>query len=75
MADVLKMVGGSREVGKYLEKVTGRKAANWPVSRAMFEYLVNGEYAGDLPPGRYRVLLTMDLSGKSMTRTAEMEVR
>jgi hypothetical protein len=36
---------------------------------------IRGEYAGNLEPGRYHVLLTMDLSGKSMTRTAEMEVR
>jgi hypothetical protein len=49
-ADVLKMVGGSRQVGKYLEKVTGRRPASWPVSRAMFEYLVNGAYVDDLPP-------------------------
>lgn len=49
-ADVLKMVGGSREIGKYLEKATGQKRSNWPVSKAMFEYLVNGEYVDDLPP-------------------------
>lgn len=49
-ADVLKMVGGSREIGKYLEKVTGQKRANWPVSKALFEYLVNGVYVDDLPP-------------------------
>jgi len=36
---------------------------------------IRGEYAGDLRPGRYRVLLTMDLQGKSMTRTAEMVIR
>ena len=36
---------------------------------------IRGEYAGDLRPGRYRVLLTMDLQGKSLTRTAEMEIR
>jgi TROVE domain len=48
-ADVLKMVGGSREIGKYLEKVTSRKRPNWPVSKAMFEYLVNGKYIDDLP--------------------------
>ena len=36
---------------------------------------IRGEYPGDLKPGHYHVLLTMDLSGKSMTRTAEMEVR
>jgi hypothetical protein len=36
---------------------------------------IRGEYAGNLEPGRYRVLLTMDLQGKSMTGAAEMEVR
>jgi hypothetical protein len=36
---------------------------------------IRGEYPGDLPPGRYRVLLTMDLQGKAMTRSAEMVVR
>ncbi len=36
---------------------------------------IRGEYAGDLRPGRYRVLLTMDLQGKSMTRSAEMVIR
>src|SRR5271170_6297687 len=48
-ADVLKMVGGSREIGKYLEKITGEKRVNWPVSKAMFDYLVNGKYVGELP--------------------------
>jgi hypothetical protein len=48
-ADVLKMVGGSREIGKYLEKVTGQKRPNWPVSKAMFEYIVNGKYVEELP--------------------------
>src|SRR6202040_2055986 len=35
-ADVLKMVGGSKEIGKYLDKVTGENRPNWPVSKAMF---------------------------------------
>ncbi len=48
--DVLLMVGGSREIGKYLERVTGEKRANWPVSKALFEYLVNDRYVDDLPP-------------------------
>jgi hypothetical protein len=42
-ADVLKMVGGSR-------KLPGRKAGGWPVSRALFAYLVNGTVADDAPP-------------------------
>ena len=49
-ADVLKMVGGSGKIGKYLEKITGQKRANWPISKAMFEYLVNGKYLEELPP-------------------------
>ena len=49
-ADVLMMVGGSKEIGRYLEKVTGEKRPNWPVSKAIFEYLVNGKYVDDLPP-------------------------
>jgi hypothetical protein len=49
-ADVLKMVGGSAKIGKYLEKVTGENRPNWPVGKAMFEYLVNGRYVEPLPP-------------------------
>jgi hypothetical protein len=49
-ADVLKMVGGSRQIGGYLEKATGEKRANWPVSKTMFEYLVNDRYVEPLPP-------------------------
>ena len=48
--DVLLMVGGSKAIGKYLEKVTGEKRTNWPVSKAMFEYVVNDKYVDDLPP-------------------------
>jgi hypothetical protein len=48
-ADVLKMVGGSKEIGLYLQKVTGEKRPNWPVSKAMFEYLVNDKYIEPLP--------------------------
>jgi hypothetical protein len=49
-ADVLKMVGGSKEIGKYLRKVTGENRPSWPVSKPMFEYLVNGKYVENLPP-------------------------
>ncbi len=49
-SDVLKMVGGSREVGRFLERATGQKRLNWPVSKAMFEYLVNDKYVDSLPP-------------------------
>ena len=48
--DVLLMVGGSKAIGKYLEKATGEKRDNWPVSKAMFEYIVNDKYVDDLPP-------------------------
>jgi hypothetical protein len=55
-ADVLKMVGGSR-------KLPGRKASGWPVSRALFEYLVNGIVTDDAPPilqARKRFFATKD---------------
>jgi hypothetical protein len=68
-ADVLKMVGGSRKIGKYLERVTGQKRANWPVSKAMFEYLVNGEYVADLPPilqARQQFFATRDVSAVTL---------
>lgn len=48
--DVLLMVGGSKELGKYLEKATGKTRTSWPISRAMFEYMVNGKYVDELPP-------------------------
>lgn len=48
--DVLLMVGGSRKLGKYLENHTGKRREHWPVSKAMFEYLVNEKYVEDLPP-------------------------
>lgn len=50
-ADVLKMVGGSAKVGKFLRRTTGQTRAHWPLSKAMFEYLVNDRYVEvDLPP-------------------------
>lgn len=36
---------------------------------------LHGEFAGELAPGKYRVLLTCDASGKVITRSAEMVVR
>jgi hypothetical protein len=36
---------------------------------------IAGEYAGELPAGKYRVLLTFDLGTQSVTRSAEVEVR
>jgi hypothetical protein len=56
-ADVLKMVGGSR-------KLPGRRAEGWPVSRALFNYLVNGTIADDAPPilqARRRFFATKDV--------------
>lgn len=70
-ADVLKMVGGSREIGKYLEKVTGQKRPNWPVSKALFEYFVNGLFVDDLPPmlqARKEFFATKDASTVTLER-------
>jgi hypothetical protein len=36
---------------------------------------IAGEYAGELPAGRYRVMLTFDLGQNTVTRTAEVDVR
>ena len=36
---------------------------------------IEGAYAGDVAPGHYRVLLTCDLGGKTITRSAELDVR
>jgi hypothetical protein len=36
---------------------------------------ISGEYAGELPAGRYRVLLTFDIGEQSVTRSAEVVVR
>lgn len=33
------------------------------------------EYAGELSPGRYRVLMTYDYEGRTLTRSAEVEVQ
>jgi hypothetical protein len=56
--DVLKMVGGSR-------KLPGKREGGWPVSKAMFEYLVNGRVVDDAPPmllARRRFFATEDAS-------------
>lgn len=50
-ADVLKMVGGSAKIGKFLRRSTGKPRDGWPLGKAMFEFLVNGRYVADgLPP-------------------------
>lgn len=36
---------------------------------------LGGEYAGELDPGKYRVLVTYDFEGQTLTRSAEVEVR
>jgi hypothetical protein len=57
-ADVLKMVGGSR-------KLPHRRSGGWPVSRALFEYLVNGTITDDAPPilrARQRFFATKDVA-------------
>jgi hypothetical protein len=35
---------------------------------------LGGEYAGELEPGRYRVLVTYDYEGKTLTKSAELTV-
>jgi len=45
-SDVLKMVGGSRKV----RSASKNHENGWPVSKAMFEYLVNGKYVEPLTP-------------------------
>ena len=37
--------------------------------------VLGAEYAGELDPGKYRVLVTYDYEGQTLTRTAELEVR
>ena len=68
------MVGGSREIGKHLEKVTGEKRVNWPVSKAMFDYLVNGKYVGELPDtlqARQQFFATKDVSAITLELVKE----
>ncbi|MFL6246814.1 MAG: hypothetical protein ACJ74H_12360 [Thermoanaerobaculia bacterium] len=36
---------------------------------------LGAEYAGELDPGKYRVLVTYDYEGQTLTRTADLEVR
>ena len=49
LKDILLMVGGSRKMPKRRKDGT---AANdgWPVSKAVFEYIVNGKVTADAPP-------------------------
>lgn len=47
-ADVLLMVGGAK-IGAFLRKRVGHRD-RWPLSSAMFEYLVNGKYVEPLTP-------------------------
>jgi hypothetical protein len=35
---------------------------------------MTGEYGGELDPGRYRVFVTYDYEGKTLTQSAEVEV-
>jgi hypothetical protein len=37
--------------------------------------LLGGEYAGDLGPGKYRVMLTYDYEGQTLTRSADVEIQ
>ena len=36
---------------------------------------ISGEYGGELDPGKYRVFVTYDYEGKTLTQSAEVEVR
>ena len=36
---------------------------------------LGGEYAGELDPGRYRVFVTYDYDGRSVSQSAEVEIR
>jgi hypothetical protein len=36
---------------------------------------LGAEYAGELDPGKYRVLVTYDFEGQTLTRTADLEIR
>lgn len=36
---------------------------------------LGAEYAGELDPGKYRVLVTYDYEGQTLTRTADLEIR
>lgn len=36
---------------------------------------LGGEYVGELEPGRYRVVVTYDYEGRTLTRSAEVQVR
>jgi hypothetical protein len=36
---------------------------------------IEGEYPGELEPGRYRLFLTYDYDGRSLSRSAEVEIR
>lgn len=46
-ADVLMMVGGSAKIGTFLRRATGTHRDHWPVSKAMFEFLVNDRYVAE----------------------------
>jgi hypothetical protein len=35
---------------------------------------LGGEYAGELDPGKYKVLVTYDFEGQTLTRSAELEI-
>jgi hypothetical protein len=36
---------------------------------------IGGEYGGDLDPGKYRVFVTYDYEGRTLTQSAEVEIR
>jgi hypothetical protein len=36
---------------------------------------LGGQFPGELEPGRYRVVITYDCDGQSLTKSAEVEVK
>lgn len=47
--DVLKMVGGDAKMGRWLASQTGKTRQHWPVSKGLYDYLVNGEVTENAP--------------------------
>src|SRR5262249_40362977 len=66
-ADVLKMVGGSRKLRRF------GSGAGWPLSRPMFQYLVNGVVTDDAPEILHRRRAFFRNTDASAVTTAEIE--
>lgn len=66
-ADVLKMVGGSRKLRKFGSE------AGWPLSKPMFQYLVNGVITDDAPEILHRRQAFFQNTDTSAVTTADIE--